>query len=74
MWLLSFINQILPQPDGLRLLSWCDFDTNSTRRWKLIWMLWIKILHIPAEFLYIQTCYYNGLVTTVVCPLPLIVL
>ena len=29
LWLqASFINQVLPQPDGPRLLSWCDFATH----------------------------------------------
>ena len=38
----------LPQPDGPRHLSWCDFATNSTRRWKHM----IKALvrsHVPQD-------------------------
>ena len=85
MWLQAyFVNQVPPQPDGPRLLSWCDFATTSTRHWRhmikhgrdpmLRRMLGMKIPHNPVEFFYLQTYNYSGFVTSVVCALPLIVL
>ena len=43
MWLqASFVNQVLPHPHGSRLLSWCDFATNSTRSWKHTIKAWAR--------------------------------
>ena len=47
MWLqATFVSQVLPRPDGTMLLSWCDFATNSTRRWKHMVKFWARS-HIP---------------------------
>ena len=47
MWLqATFVSQVLPHPDGTMLLSWCDFATKSTRRWKHMVKAWARS-HIP---------------------------
>ena len=47
MWLqATFVSQVLPRPDGTMLLSWCDFTTKSTRRWKHMVKAWARS-HIP---------------------------
>ena len=42
----TFVNQVLPHPDGPMLLSWCDFATTSIRRWKHIVKAWTRS-HVP---------------------------
>ena len=79
MWLqATFVNQVLPHPDGPMLLSWCDFATTSTRRWKHVIKAWARSWDEDAPqtcgVLYIQMYNYIGLVMSVACPLPRIVL